>query len=156
MGPFKPPQSEEHMIDVSTPLGARILERLREERVIWMTTVDRDAPQPAPVWFLYERGEAGERIIVYSKSGARRNTNLRTNSHVALNFNSTPSGGQVHVIRGRARITIELPAAPENPAYLARYRDWIEEDQSWGGTLEGFAAQYSVPIEITDLTIWGW
>jgi len=144
------------MIDASTPLGARILERLREERVVWMTTVDHDAPQPAPVWFLYERSEESERIIVYSKTGARRNTNLMANTHVALNFNSTPGGGQVHVIRGRARIATELPAAPENPAYLDRYSDWIEEDQSWGGTFTGFAAQYSVPIEITDLSVWGW
>jgi len=144
------------MIDGTTTLGARILDRLRDERVIWMTTVSGDTPQPAPVWFLYERDEAGERIIVYSKTDARRNANVRANSHVALNFNSTPGGGQVHVIRGRARIAAELPSVPENPAYLDRYRDWIEEDQTWGGTFEGFAAQYSVPIEITDLAIWGW
>jgi hypothetical protein len=45
---------------------------------------------------------------------------------------------------------------PQFEAYIARYRDWIEEDQSWGGTFEGFAAQYAVPIEITELSIWGW
>ena len=56
------------MIDGSTALGARVLERLRSDRVIWMTTVDRGAPQPAPVWFLYERGESTERIIVFSKT----------------------------------------------------------------------------------------
>jgi PPOX class probable F420-dependent enzyme len=144
------------MIDGSTPLGARILERLREDRVIWMTTVNRGAPQPAPVWFLYERDETSERIIVYSKTGARRIANARADSHVAFNFNCTPGGGQVHVIRGQARIAIELPAVPGCAAYMDRYRDWIEEDQSWGGTFEGFAAQYSVPIEITELAIWGW
>ncbi|HEX7591339.1 MAG TPA: pyridoxamine 5'-phosphate oxidase family protein [Candidatus Limnocylindrales bacterium] len=144
------------MIDESTPLGARILERLREDRVIWMTTVDRGAPQPAPVWFLYERDRQGERILVYSKTGARRIANIRANSHVALNFNCTPGGGQVHVIRGVARIALEVPAVPQNQTYMDRYQDWIEDNADWDNTFEGFAAQYSVPIEITDLETWGW
>jgi PPOX class probable F420-dependent enzyme len=144
------------MIDEITPLGARIIERLTEDRVIWMTSVDRGVPQPAPVWFLYERDDLGERILVYSKTGARRIANIQTNSHVALNFNCTPGGGEVHVIRGTARIALEIRPAPENQAYMDRYRDWVEEEKDWGNTFEGFAAQYSVPIEITDLATWGW
>jgi len=144
------------MIDESTVLGARILERLRGDRVIWMTTVSRAAPQPAPVWFLYERNEDSERIIVYSKTNARRIANLMANPKVAFNFNCTPGGGEVHVIRGSARVALELPQASESATYLARYRDWIEEEEAWGGTFEGFAAQYSVPIEITELAVWGW
>ena len=144
------------MIDGSTPLGARILERLREDRVIWMTTVDRGVPQPAPVWFLYERGETSERIIVYSKTGARRIANVKADSNVAFNFNCTPGGGDVHVIRGTARIALELPQVPQNGVYMNRYRDWIEESADWDHTFEGFAAQYAVPIEVTELAIWGW
>ena len=144
------------MIDGSTALGARVLERLRVDRVIWMTTVDRGTPQPAPVWFLYERGASTERIIVYSKTNARRIANVQSNSHVAFNFNSTPGGGDVHVIRGTARIALELPQVPEHQAYMDRYRDWIQDNADWDHTFEGFAAQYSVPIEITDLAIWGW
>jgi PPOX class probable F420-dependent enzyme len=144
------------MIDGSTTLGARILKRLRQERVIWMTTVGGGAPQPAPVWFLHERLETSERIIVYTKPEARRVANLRDNSAVAFNFNCTPGGGEVHVIRGRARIAPELPQAPEYPAYIDRYRDLIEGDDTWDRTVEGFASQYAVPIEITDLSIWGW
>ncbi len=144
------------MIDGSTPLGARIMARLRDDRVIWMTTVDRGSPQPAPVWFLYERGDGAERILVYTKTDARRLANLRTNSHVALNFNSTPNGEEVHVIRGLGRIALELPQVLQCEAYMNRYRDWVEEDPAWDATFEGFAAQYNVPIEITELAIWGW
>jgi PPOX class probable F420-dependent enzyme len=144
------------MIDESTELGARILERLSQERVIWMTTVDHGAPQPAPVWFVYERGADSERIIVYSKTAARRIANIMAESKVALNLNCTPGGGQVHVVRGIARIAMELSPVLECEAYIARYRDWVEEEKSWGGTFDGFAAQYSVPIEITDLRVWGW
>jgi PPOX class probable F420-dependent enzyme len=144
------------MIDETTPLGARTLERLREDRVIWMTTVDRGVPQPAPVWFIYERTQSGERILVYSKTEARRLANVMANSSVALHFNCTPGGGDVQVIRGHARIAHELPAVPQFEPYMSRYRDWIEEEKSWGGTFEGFAAEYSVPIEITELAVWGW
>jgi PPOX class probable F420-dependent enzyme len=144
------------MIDESTELGARILERLSQERVIWMTTVDHGAPQPAPVWFLYERGADRERIIVYSRTNARRIANIMAEPKVALNLNCTPGGGQVHVVRGVARIAMELSPVLECEAYIARYRDWVEEEKSWGGTFDGFAAQYSVPIEITDLRVWGW
>jgi PPOX class probable F420-dependent enzyme len=144
------------MIDETTRLGARILERLREERVIWMTTVDRGAPQPAPVWFLYERDATDERILVYSKTGARRIANVMAGGAVALNFNCTPGGGDVHVIRGRARIDLKLPQVPQNQAYMDRYQDLIEAEADWGKTFEGFAAQYSVPIEITELEAWGW
>jgi PPOX class probable F420-dependent enzyme len=144
------------VIDETTALGARIVERLREERVIWLTSVDRGAPQPAPVWFIYERGADSDRIVVYSKTNARRVENIRDNQRVALNFNCTPGGGQVHVIRGVARIALELPAAPEATAYRARYRDWIEDEAHRGETVEAFARKYSVPIEITDLEVWGW
>ncbi len=144
------------MIDGSTQLGARILERLRQDRVIWMTTVGRGAPQPAPVWFLYERDERADRIIVYTRTDARRLANLRDNPHVALNFNCTPNGAEVHVIRGRGRIALELPAVLKCEAYMNRYRDWVETDEAWGRTFDGFAAQYSVPIEITELATWGW
>jgi PPOX class probable F420-dependent enzyme len=144
------------MIDETTALGARIIERLRDERVIWLTTVDRGLPQPAPVWFIYERGADSERIVVYSRTNARRVTNVRDNEHVALNFNSSAGGGQVHVIRGVARIALELPSVPEAAAYRARYRDWIEDEAYRGETVEAFSKQYSVPIEITELEIWGW
>lgn len=144
------------MIDATTRLGARIIERLREERVIWLTTVDRGSPQPAPVWFIYERVADSERIVVYSRTNARRVTNIRFNERVALNLNCSPGGGQVHVIRGVARIALELPSVAEATDYRARYRDWIEDEAYRGETVEAFATQYSVPIEITELEVWGW
>ncbi len=39
----------------STPFGARVAQRLREEHLIWLTTVGADGtPQPNPVWFLWD------------------------------------------------------------------------------------------------------
>src|SRR6266581_1156609 len=47
--------------DPSTPFGERVARRLRDERLIWLTTVDaKGIPQPTPVWFLWD----GARLIL--------------------------------------------------------------------------------------------
>lgn len=41
------------MIDFTTQLGERLHQRLQEDFVIWLTTVDASGfPQPRPVWFI--------------------------------------------------------------------------------------------------------
>ncbi len=139
------------MFDTSTALGKRAVERLRDEKIIWLTTVDASgAPKPAPVWFLFD----GRRIVVYSLDVARRLANIRANPRVALNLNCSPGGGDVIVLHGTARIAEELPAAADSPEYLARYGVWIDEEKSWDGP-RGFSEQYSVPVAIEDLSLWG-
>lgn len=40
------------MLDITTEAGGRAERRLREEQIIWMTTVrSDDQPQSVPVWF---------------------------------------------------------------------------------------------------------
>ena len=51
-------------IDTTTEFGQRVMRRLQEEVVVWLTTVDAsDTPQPRPVWFLWE----GETFLIYSQ-----------------------------------------------------------------------------------------
>jgi predicted pyridoxine 5'-phosphate oxidase superfamily flavin-nucleotide-binding protein len=46
------------MLDNTTETGASTEERLREEKIAWLTTVRADGqPQSVPVWFLWD-GEA--------------------------------------------------------------------------------------------------
>ena len=53
-------------IDPSTDFGARVERRLRDEIVIWLVTVGPSgAPEPAPVWFLWD----GQSFVVYSRAG---------------------------------------------------------------------------------------
>ena len=41
--------------DPATPFGACVAQRLREDAVIWLTTVAANGtPQPNPVWFLWD------------------------------------------------------------------------------------------------------
>lgn len=43
------------MIDTTTEFGQRVASRLAKERIAWLTTIDSNsAPQPRPVWFLWD------------------------------------------------------------------------------------------------------
>ena len=88
------------MIDYSTELGRRVLGLLDSEQVIWLTTVDsKGAPQPRPVWFLWD----GSSLLVYSRPDAYKLRHLARNARVSLNFNSDPEAHQVAVLVGEAR-----------------------------------------------------
>jgi PPOX class probable F420-dependent enzyme len=55
--------------DPSTPFGERVAQRLRDDPVIWLTTVGADGtPQPNPVWFLWD----GESFLTYNRADAKR------------------------------------------------------------------------------------
>jgi PPOX class probable F420-dependent enzyme len=130
-------------LDTNTKLGARAAERLRDEQVIWLTTVRPDGvPQPNPVWFLWD----GETVLIYSQPGARKVGHIRGNPHVALNFNSTEDGSDVVILTGEARIEEGGPLAHQNPAYLEKYRQGIQDIQM---TPETMGKEYSTIIRVT-------
>jgi PPOX class probable F420-dependent enzyme len=135
---------EKGPIDVSTPLGNRIAERLETEIMVWLTTVAPDGtPQPNPVWFLWD----GSTLLVYSHNKAARLRNLRDNPRVSLNFDSRDQGeSDVHIITGTARIASDEPPASQNERYLVKYAEAIK---GIGSETEKFAKLYSVPIRIT-------
>jgi PPOX class probable F420-dependent enzyme len=88
------------MPDPSTPFGARVARRLREEHVIWLTTVDASgAPQPTPVWFLWD----GDTVLIYNRNDARRIAHVQRNPRVALHFDGDKWGGDIVVITGTAQ-----------------------------------------------------
>jgi PPOX class probable F420-dependent enzyme len=130
------------MPDPSTPFGERAARRLREEPVIWLTTVGADGtPQPNPVWFLWD----GDTFLIYSLSTAARHAHIRRNPRVSLNLDSD-KGADVVIITGEARIVEGEPPAAQNPAYLAKYEAAIQEIQY---NSETFAQDYSVVIRVT-------
>jgi PPOX class probable F420-dependent enzyme len=130
------------MPDPSTPLGERVARRLREERVIWLTTVGSDGtPQPNPVWFLWD----GDTFLIYSLSTAARHAHIKHNPHVSLNLDREAGGGVV-IITGEARIVEGEPSVAQNPAYLAKYEAALQAIKS---TPQTFARDYSVVIRVT-------
>jgi PPOX class probable F420-dependent enzyme len=130
------------IVDESTAFGARVAAHLRDNVVVWLTTVTPSgAPLPMPVWFLWEGGES---VLMFSQDGARVR-NVEANPHVSLNFAGDGRGGDIVVLSGRATAERDGPPANEAGAYVAKYADHIERI---GHTPETFAAKYSVPIRI--------
>jgi PPOX class probable F420-dependent enzyme len=129
--------------DPSTRFGKRVERRLREERVLWMTTVGADGtPQPNPVWFI--RPDQGH-ILVYSDHEAHRLAHLRQRPRVSLNFDGDGDGGDIVVISGRAEVVADQPPPHENPEYLAKYRQGMI---GVSGSPEAFGAKYSVAVRV--------
>ncbi len=137
------------MLDFNTELGERVAQRLRDEQVIWLTTVSADGtPYPRPVWFLWD----GEGILIFSQPEAGKVRQLAHNPHVALNFNSDAGGGDVAVLIGEAQILKQPPAANLLKAYIEKYRQGIQEI---GLTPESMQQKYSVPLRITPARMYG-
>jgi PPOX class probable F420-dependent enzyme len=132
-----------------TPFGERVARRLRDEVVIWLSSVAADGtPQPNLVWFLWD----GATFLVYSLPDAARLSHIARNPRVSLHFDGNGSGGDIIVFACEARVAPDEPSADQNTAYLAKYRARIE--RSFGNPA-AFAARYSVPLRLTPLKIRG-
>ena len=96
------------MIDESSEFGARAARHLREETVVWLTTVTPSgAPLPSPVGFLWD---GGDDVFVYSQPGARIR-NISSNPKVTLNFRGDANGGDIVILSGAAEVDESRPSA---------------------------------------------
>jgi PPOX class probable F420-dependent enzyme len=128
-------------IDSGTEFGRHVLERLRDDEVVWLTTVAADGtPQPNPVWFFWD----GEAIVVYSQPNAAKLRNLARNPRVSVNFEVGPSQEDIVVVTGVARVTPDV--ASHDSRYVEKYAAGIEEI---GFDREGYAARFSVELRVT-------
>lgn len=131
-------------------LNAQAEQRLRDELIIWLTTVSPSGqPQTSPVWFLWD----GAEFLVYSLPNTVRTSNIQANPQVSLNLDGDGQGGSVVTIEGVARIDLEAPASSGIPPYSAKYRQKIAGS---GWTPESFAADYPIPIRITPTRARSW
>lgn len=124
--------------------GKRVRRRLREERVIWFTSVGADGtPHPNPVWFWWDR-DRGD-VLVYSRPDARRLANIRFRPRVALHFDGNRRGGDIVVLRGTATVDEQAPPAHRLRGYATKYRAGMVRVS--GGPAE-FSEEYSVAIRV--------
>lgn len=131
------------IIDASTEFGQRVLQRLKNEQIIWLTTQGRDgAPQPSPVWFLHS---GDEEVLIYSKPDAPKMRNIAARPLVALSFNSTANGGDVVVFNGEAAHDPDAPSVGDNAGYVEKYRQGIT---GLDLTPAQFGAEYSAPVRV--------
>jgi PPOX class probable F420-dependent enzyme len=137
------------MIDESTEFGARVARHLREETIVWLTSVTpAGAPLPRPVGFLWDGGEI---VTMYSQPGARIR-NIANNPKVTLNFRGDAEGGDIVVLSGTAEVDDSRSSAAEDAAWIAKYAgEWARA----GMTAETFAQRFSIPVRIRIKAVYG-
>ena len=135
--------------DPNTAFGKRVAERLRDETIIWITTVGADGtPYPTPVWYVWD----GESFLIYTLHNAARLKHIQRNPRVALNFDTRDNGDDVVIFTGEARLAPEEPPADKHPAYMAKY---AEAMANVSRSTERFASIYSVPVRVTPTKVRG-
>ena len=137
------------IIDSTTEFGQRVARRLQEERIGWLTTVDSSgAPQPRPIWFLWD----GETFLIYSRADAHKLHHITTNPQVALNLDSDGLGGDIIVFTGEAWLDETVSPANQVPAYVEKYRDGMKRLNM---TPDQFAEVYPAALRIKPLKLRG-
>ena len=129
------------MIDLTTDFGMRVDQRLKDEEVIWLTTVTpKGVAQPNPVWFYWD----GECIIIYSQPGSFRIRNIQHHPKVTLNLDGADVlGHNVVIIHGLAQLKHNYQQL--HPEYKMKYVKYLPE---FGMTFEQLVAAYTVEITI--------
>ena len=137
------------MPDFNSKIGRTIKRRLKQEQIIWLTTLGaHQTPQPRPVWFHWD----GETVLIFSQSAAAKVRHITRHPRVALNFNTDSQGGAVGVLIGEAQISREPVEPKRMKAYLRKYKLGI---QSLGMTPAAMTQDYPIAIRVTPLTIRG-
>jgi len=136
------------LFDPATEFGARVALRLRDEPVIWLTTVGIDGtPHPNPVWFYWD----GEEFLIYCQPTAHKLAHIQRRSRVSLHFEGAHElGGEVVVFNGMARIEPDTPRP--NADFIAKY---IRAIAGFGSTPEKYAEEYSVTVWVTPVKLRG-
>jgi PPOX class probable F420-dependent enzyme len=130
-------------LDAGTTFGARVVERLAQDEIIWLTTISAsEVPQPVPVWFLWD----GDTALIYTAPETYKLRNIARNSKVSLNLNSDPLGGDIAVFVGTAWVDRTAPPPDQHPGYLAKYGDRVIN--LLGMTLEDYAILYPVALRV--------
>jgi PPOX class probable F420-dependent enzyme len=139
------------MIDLSSKFGRKVKRHLRQEYVIWLTTLGPDlAPQPRPVWFIWD----GSAFLIFSQPHAHKVRHIAAQPRVALHFNTDETGDQsVIIFNGVAVVDPTVPSAHKVRPYLRKYRDGIT---GLGMTPQQFSRDYSVAIRVTPTSLRGW
>lgn len=128
-------------------LTEQIEGHLASDQVAWLTTVTPTSrPAPRPVWFLWD----GSAITVYSQREAAKLRHIRANDQVTVHFNSTPGGGDVVVISGRAAVDPKAPLPTRAPEYNDKYGAAIEAE----GFSPEFLNSFNVAIRVTPERAW--
>jgi len=130
--------------------AVRIDRLLREEPVVWLSTVREDGrPHLVPVWFSWD----GERVVVASKPDAVKVRNVRANPQVMVALGEADDDFDVGLVEAEA----VLPDAPSGSllgnAHFEKYAHQLAEI---GLTRDEYLATYAQPIVIRPTRFLPW
>lgn len=129
-------------LDLSKKDDAHVDERLREDPIVWLTTVRPDGrPHAVAVWFLWD----GETVLIFSKPNQQKLANIQHNPNVLLLIDNTRGGEDPIAIEGKAALLPPDQADVTLAAYVAKYG---ERMKGINYTPEQMAAAYSQGIRI--------
>ena len=131
-------------------LNAHVEQRLRNDPIVWLTTVRPDGrPHIVPVWFFWD----GETFLIFSQPNKQKLRNLRQNPNVMLALDGTNQGEDVVMVEGTAELLNDTSLSMNLPAFAQKYDAMIK---SMGTDPQSLAADYSQPIRITPTRFISW
>ena len=138
-------------IDTGTEFGAKTARRVVEEKLAWLTTVDRTGtPQPNPVWFVWDDGS----FVVFSKPNQAKLANIARAGRVSFTFEATADEEQITIFTGRAelvdRATIDRTILDR---YAAKYAEGMARIEL---SRAAYEAAYTAVIRVTPEKLRGW
>ena len=137
------------MLNFTTTVGRRALERIQSEQIIWLTTISSNgSPQPRPVWFVW----SDHSFLIFSLATTAKIRHVRAHSNVSLHFDVGPTGTDVQVFHGEARIDEHAARASGQPDYIRKYAARIVE---MGMTIESYSAAFCVALRIAPTRLRG-
>jgi PPOX class probable F420-dependent enzyme len=132
---------------MSVVLQPHVEERLRSDRMVWLTTVRPNGrPHTIPVWFLWEHAT----ILIFSQVKTQKVRNLHQNHAVMLALDDTKNGRDVVILEGTAELLERGEGREVLEAYSEKYREGL---QHIGITAEQFTLLYSQPIRVTPVRL---
>jgi PPOX class probable F420-dependent enzyme len=119
---------------------ARVRPMLAEERVVWLSTVRPDGtPHLVPTWFWWD----GEALVVFSKPGATKVRNLRSNPRLMVAVGDPEDDFSVGLIEAEASCLDEAVLVPD--AFFTKYAGELGPGRL---DAETFRATYTQAIRI--------
>lgn len=113
------------MIDLTSPEHAHVAERLRENVILWLSSVRPDGrPHLVPVWYLWT---GGQELLIFSKPRNQKVRDLEHNPAVMLSLDDTHDGDDVIMLEGTAELLPADALSASYPAYDAKYGERIRQ-----------------------------
>jgi len=131
------------MLDLTNPKHMHVDERLRQNLILWLSSVRPDGrPHLVYVFFLWD----GKHILIFSQPTSQKIRNVQHNPNVTLALDDTKNGEDMVILEGKAELLHDPAVNTTLPAFAAKYDSLLKRV---GLTAEAMAEVYSQALLIT-------